>query len=318
MHQQCNDTGAEQTVRVETSPMSDDDRRADLFAGTVHHLPAGPAATRFRDHCWSLVVEAFGDVEPHQAQDVMPVEDFVAVLAVLKPAFVHDPQSKRLLAALLEETGCDPAATYFDLPKLRVVSHSGYLTSGLGYAYLAHRDVWYAAPSCQVNWWSPLTEIQRESSLAFHPEFWERPVPNGSERFDPYIWNATGRADAATYITNDTRNHPHVTADLGAVQDVRVIPAPGELLAFSAAQLHSTVPNTSGRTRFSVDFRTVAHADLVARTGARLVDTGSTGTTLRDFLRCDDLRPVPEDIVTEYDRGSSHEGALVFGAGAQD
>ena len=95
-----------------------------------------------------------------------------------------------------------------------------------------------------------------------------------------------------------------------------MLPAPGELLAFSAAQLHSTVPNTSGRTRFSVDFRTVAHADLVAHAGARLVDTNSTGTTLRDFLRCDDLSHVPEQIVAEYDRGSSHEGALVFSSGA--
>ena len=296
-----------------TSTSTDDDtRRAALFAGEVRQLPAGPAAQAFRDHAWTLVVDAFSGMDPHVAQDAMPVEDFVAVLAVLKPAFVHDARSKVLLGDLLEEAGCDRSQTYFDLPKLRVVTHSGYLTSGLGYAYLAHRDVWYAAPPCQVNWWMPLTPVQRESTLAFHPQFWERPVPNGSERFDPYVWNATGRANAAAHVTSDTRGHPHAADGIDLADDVRLLPAPGESLVFSAAQLHSTVPNTSGRTRFSVDFRTVALSDLRARAGARLVDTATTGTTLRDYLRADDFSPVPADLVEAYDTGSDHRGVLVY------
>jgi hypothetical protein len=52
--------------------------------------------------------------------------------------------------------------------------------------------------------------------------------------------------------------------------------------------------------------------DLHERRGAKLVDTYSTGTTLRDFLRASDFSPLPEDLVREYDKGSRHEGPLVY------
>ena len=44
---------------------------------------------------------------------------------------------------------------------------------------------------------------------------------------------------------------------------VRVVPEAGGVMIFSGNQLHSTVPNTSGRTRFSIDFRTVNIDDVV-------------------------------------------------------
>jgi hypothetical protein len=80
-----------------------------------------------------------------------------------------------------------------------------------------------------------------------------------------------------------------------------VITPPGGVLLFSGAQLHSTVPNTSGRTRFSIDFRAVNIRDVQARTGARNVDSACTGTTLGDFLRATDLEPLPADLIESYD-----------------
>ena len=58
---------------------------------------------------------------------------------------------------------------------------------------------------------------------------------------------------------------------------------------FSGNQLHSTVPNTSGQTRFSIDFRTVNIGDVRSRREAPNVDSECTGTSLRDFLRVRDL-----------------------------
>ena len=72
------------------------------------------------------------------------------------------------------------------------------------------------------------------------------------------------------------------------------------MLIFSAAQLHSTVPNTTGRTRFSIDFRTVNIDDLLERRGARNVDAECTGTTLGDFMRASDLAPLPDEIIDSY------------------
>ncbi len=77
--------------------------------------------------------------------------------------------------------------------------------------------------------------------------------------------------------------------------------------------MHSTVPNTSGRTRFSIDFRTVNLSDLKAGRGAPNVDTFAQGTSLRDFRRGSDGAALPEDVVASYDSGDKPEGAvLVF------
>jgi hypothetical protein len=72
-------------------------------------------------------------------------------------------------------------------------------------------------------------------------------------------------------------------------------------MLFSANQLHSTVPNTSGRTRFSIDFRTVNLDDVLLRREAPNVDSECTGTSLRDFLRGRDFERIAEDIALGYE-----------------
>jgi len=93
-----------------------------------------------------------------------------------------------------------------------------------------------------------------------------------------------------------------------------VVGPPGSALIFSAAQMHSSVENTTGRTRFSIDFRTVHLDDVVARRGAPNVDSASTGTTMRDYLQSGDLSRIPEEIVAAYDDETSRErqDSLVF------
>ena len=83
---------------------------------------------------------------------------------------------------------------------------------------------------------------------------------------------------------------------------MRVVPEAGGVLLFSGNQLHSTVPNTSGRTRFSIDFRVVDIDDVIARREAPNVDSECTGTTLRDFLRGSDLQRIDEEIALAYER----------------
>ena len=59
----------------------------------------------------------------------------------------------------------------------------------------------------------------------------------------------------------------------------------GGVILFSAAQMHSSVPNISGVTRFSIDFRSVHLDDVIERNGAPNIDAGCTGTVMRDFMR---------------------------------
>jgi len=301
-------------VIVAGLPDTDEERRRQVYSGAILHAEATAASRAFVDHAWDLIREAFDPIAPESAQGELPVERFVEIVAALKPRFTHSERAKELLRDLLVSYGCDPSATYFDLPKLRIVSHSGYLTAGVGYAYREHRDVWYSCPPCQNNWWMPMSSITADSALAFFPKYWERPVRNTSAGFDAFDWNAKGRASAASHVKSDNRNHPTVEEPPDLGEDLRVLGTPASVLIFSAAQLHATVPNTSGRTRFSIDFRTAHIDDLRTRSGAKLVDAASTGTTIYDFARADDLAPVPADVIALYDKhaGARDDRVLVF------
>jgi hypothetical protein len=94
---------------------------------------------------------------------------------------------------------------------------------------------------------------------------------------------------------------------------IRIVTKPGGIIIFSAAQMHSTVPNTSGKTRFSIDFRTVHFDDVAAMRGAPNVDSACTGTALRDFLRGKDLARLPEELVLPYDTEPiSEDDVLIY------
>jgi ectoine hydroxylase-related dioxygenase (phytanoyl-CoA dioxygenase family) len=206
-----------------------------------------------------------------------------------------------LIPALLEEFGCALDQTYFDVPRLRTSTSNDYLTSGISYAFHPHRDCWYSAPFCQVNWWIPVFEVVPENVMAFHPKYFDQPVRNGSARYDYAEWNRTSRQTAVQHIKNDTREQPKPEEPVELEPQVRVVPQPGGVMLFSGAQLHSTVPNTSGKTRFSIDFRTVHLDDVRNRNGSPNVDARCAGTTLRDFLRATDLVPVPEELARAYE-----------------
>jgi len=93
---------------------------------------------------------------------------------------------------------------------------------------------------------------------------------------------------------------------------VRFVVPPGGVIVFSGAQLHSTVPNTTNTVRWSIDFRTINIDDVVSKRGAPNIDSASTGTSLRDFLRVSDLASIPEDIVATYHDGVPVGGVTVF------
>jgi hypothetical protein len=90
-----------------------------------------------------------------------------------------------------------------------------------------------------------------------------------------------------------------------------VLPA-GAVVLFSAAHLHSTVPNNAGLTRYSIDFRTVDFDDVAAKRGAKNVDSYCHGTSLRDFMKGTDLSRMPESVVKAYDDVEAPEEAKVF------
>jgi hypothetical protein len=282
------------------SPTDDQARRERVYSGELLVLPPTASSLEFCRFARSLIAEAFGNLEPESAQYKLPVEEYARVLAVLKPKFIHHPESKRLLCALLTELGCDANETYFDVPRMRSSTSDDYLTTGIAYAFHPHRDTWYSAPMCQINWWIPIYEIEASNAMAFHPQYFGKPVPNASAAYDYQRWNETSRFNAAQHVGKDTREQPKALVPIEAEPDIRLLPPVGGIIMFSGAQLHSSVPNTSGRTRFSIDFRTVNLSDARQLKGAVNQDSHCTGTAMPDYLRMSDFEHLPAEIISRY------------------
>jgi len=287
--------------------VTDDERRHAVYSGDMFVHTHSPAIQAFVSFTRGMIEEAFGGCDPETAQYDMGVHEYAAVLSGLKPAFIHHPESKTHLCAILEEHGADPEETYFDVPRLRTSTSDNYLTTGIAYAFHPHRDTWYSAPLMQVNWWLPIYDVNQSNVVAFHPAYFDQGIANGSERYNYYAWNRDSRGIAAAQVGVDTRDQPKPEEEIDLDPQIRPVPPVGGEMVFSGAPLHSSVPNTSGRTRISVDFRVVHRADVEAGRGAANVDSRCTGTTLRDFLRVSDLERLPAEVIAPYDRGVPDE-----------
>ncbi len=291
---------------------SDEERRKQIYSGQIVVFSPRPSIQALAEHARQMIEEAFAPLDPLTAQFHMSVEEYVAIGAPLKPKFIHHPRTKELIRDVLLDLKCEAEKTYLDVPRLRLTTSNGYLTSGVGYAFHPHRDTWYSAPMSQLNWWLPIYDFSSESSMAFHPRYFNEPVRNGSRNFNYYEWNSNGRKNAAQQIHKDERVQPKPEQEVELDPQVRVVCPAGGIILFSAAQLHSTVPNTSGLSRYSMDFRTVNLDDVVNHQGATNIDSECTGTSLRDFMRCTDFSRLPEEIVSTYDTGPVSDGVLVF------
>lgn len=281
---------------------SDTRRRRGLYAGDLYVQSPTRSSAALCALARALSEEAFAPHDPQRAHESMAVEEYVAVLSELKPRFIHHSEAKRHITRLLADLGCDPEKTYFDVPRLRTMAPRNYLQAGLALQFHPHRDTWFSAPYQQLNLWLPVYEISAENSMAFHPRYFVSPVRNSSADYDYEEWNRTGRKQASQIVKSETRKQPRPEEPLDPTSEIRVVTPVGGVLIFSAAHLHATVPNTTSRTRFSIDFRVVDIDDLIAGDGAPNVDSACTGTTLRDFLRASDLRPLPDHVIALHER----------------
>jgi hypothetical protein len=148
--------------------------------------------------------------------------------------------------------------------------------------------------------------------MSFDLASFGRAVPNTSGGFDYYENNAC-RLNTAKSVGREGQSRPGAIGHTPAA-DLIPLPAPGQVLLFSGAQLHTSIPNSSGLARYSVDFRTVDTRDLEARRGAPLKDAYCTGTAIRDFISVKDEGAFDEDWVRSLYGAPPEDAMLVFGS----
>jgi hypothetical protein len=286
--------------------------RQQLYAGNLVILTRLRALSDFVDYTREELTELFKPYDPEHVHEHIEPTEMAGILGGWKPRFIHSEQSKKLVRAVIEEAGFAADQTHYDLPKPRTSFPTGHLTTGVAFAFPWHRDVWYSAPAQQVNWWLPIFPVRDDNAMAFDLRSFDRAVPNSSDAFDYYENNASRRT-TATQVTRERQARPGAL-NHQAAQELVILPAPGEVLLFSGAQLHTSIPNTSGRARFSVDFRTVDVGDLMAGRGAPLVDVHCTGTSIRDFINVADESSFDEETVVKLFGAPPADAMLVFEA----
>ena len=72
-----------------------------LYEGALHVIQPDTTfagALQFRAR---TAQEAFAPYDPEHAQEYLPVEKYVEILAALKPKFIHHPRCKELIRGML-------------------------------------------------------------------------------------------------------------------------------------------------------------------------------------------------------------------------
>ena len=119
-------------LRLNFNPhLNDDERRSAVFGGTLLFYTATAESLALTEYAQHLVREAFGGEDPEHAQEKLSVSAFIDIVGPLKTKFTNSPTTKDLLSAYLKAMGVDAAETYFDVPRLRVVPHSDFLSAGV-------------------------------------------------------------------------------------------------------------------------------------------------------------------------------------------
>ena len=211
---------------------SDEVRRQRLYEGNLLVYGPRPSTLAFCAFAQDMIRSAFGNTDPRKAQYQMSAEEFAGILGSLKPSFIHHPKAKEHLRAIFEEMGLDTDKTYFEVPKMRSSTSDNYLTTGIAYAWHPHRDTWYSAPACQINWWMPIYEIESENAMAFHPRYWDQAVANTSGGYNYYQWNKYHRTQITQYLKADPRPLPKATEVLELDPQIRLICPVGGMIMF--------------------------------------------------------------------------------------
>lgn len=292
---------------------NDAERRRRLYLGDVILYTRVAAVADFARFTRGLVEGALG-ADPPSVHARRSNDDLAELLVDFKPRFIHHPESMLHVQAIVTELGGKAENIHADVPKLRTAFPEGGLSTGIAYAFQAHRDTWYGAPRQQINWWMPVWPVADDNIMEFYPRGFDAVVENTSDRYNYYLANAWRGRIKDFSGRKDTRVHPAPAEPVsGDEPRLCLVPPVGGIMLFSGDQLHATVPNTSPATRYSIDFRTVDALDVVAGVGAPARDVQCRGTSLRDFRRLSDGAVFADDEIAPYDDETARsEGITVY------
>lgn len=260
--------------------------RQALYEGRVFKVAASDTSLQLSRDALALMESELGS-EPRTAALRLGDEEHFARIGRIRKALFLEPHFHAAVFALLQQLGQPRDEVAFDPLRLRCVLDRGHDNPRAKAVYYPHRDTWYGHPQTLITVWIPLHDLSAEETFVFYPERFAQAVPNNSEIFDYDEWVARGWGLKIGWQNRNAgieAQYPGVLGDVDGGRPVGFSCKRGEILLFSGAQFHRTLPQQLGRTRFSLDFRFAHLGDHVAGLGAPNVDNRSRGSALRDYV----------------------------------
>ncbi|MBA3791398.1 MAG: hypothetical protein M3397_11735 [Actinomycetota bacterium] len=264
-------------VREILGSLADEERRQIVYDGDLLVFKAVSPMREFCAFTDALIRESLDTGDPVRAQFEMDRDDYLARIETLQKRFREHEDAKRLFLAALESTGVDLGRICWDWLYLRVLPSGEEYASGRAAKLGHHRDTWSSNVYSQTNWWAPIYPITAGRTLAFYPDYWSRPLNNTSGVWDLEEVRVRRRAGEPVALV------PEPEEPVDTASELRPVISPGDLLCFSGAHLHASVPNATGIARFSVEARTVDTGDAALNVGAPNVDGASPRVALNWF-----------------------------------
>lgn len=274
--------------------------RRRIYGGDLLVVRNVPAMHELAGHFQEVLGAAFESVDPVHAQFSLGRDEWNRRAAELRQRYRHDARARELMTALFAAFGFDPRRTAADVVNLRCQPHDDEPVPDPRHTLGAHRDTWGSNVYQQINWWAPVFPVTPERTIALFPAWWDRPVANDSADWDLDAIRAEIRAAREAGRQPEYRNVPEPLEPLDRADWLPVVIEPGDVLVFSGAHLHASVPNASGSARYSLEFRSMDLHDAAKGVGAPNIDGAAPVVAWHWFRRLDDgarvEAPEPEMI----------------------
>ena len=230
----------------------------NIYQGSLLFLTPSNFSLELCNFAESIIEDVFeltiGEITTDESTDV---RHFITKAKKCKSTFTNHITTHKLLKELILERYkfYEKDSFLFDVPRLRIVPNSSFLSSGISYNYKPHRDTWYGAGQDQINHWMTLANATENSTFYIAPSYFSCEINNNSEIFDLDEWDSKHRQLAESNIETEERPHPIPLADVNMSDRYNIVIPRGSEVVFSGQHLHGSGQNTNSLVRFSIDYR---------------------------------------------------------------